>query len=168
MLVSEWRWSKSIGEDAVMPEAAGDPLRARHGLTGRMNHGGFRTIQLNVVGWSALLGTGSAVGSLISLPTRLPLVGGILAGVAGTWAGLLAWDERRWRNSTVAVSRGELAKDDYKTAVEALRSQGVAATYRALVDEETGETYGAIECRQADLDAVERLLDQMAPGPREP
>ncbi len=147
------------------PLQHGHRLEPRRGLSREMRAGGFKTVELNVVGWSALAGAGTAVGTAASFATRTPLLGSIALGVLGTWIVTVGLDHRRWRNSTMHTSRGGLTEDAHRLAVDKLRAAGVNASYREVVDEDSGAIYGAIECRQADREAVSAVLNDLEPQP---
>lgn len=137
-----------------------DPLKRRRlGRRGYRSPGGFKMVELNAVGWSALIGVGMAAGTVVSIATRASMPGSLVAGVLGTWGAVLALDHQRWRNSTASTSRGDLDKQAYLAAIDRLRAMGIGAAYREFIDDETGDVQGAIECRQADLPAVETMLN---------
>lgn len=135
-----------------------EPLKRGRAPREYRNRGGFKTIELNAAGWSALIAGGAVAGAAASLASRAPLVPTIMLGVVGGWAALLGLDHRRWRNSTVSLSRNDLSAETYAEAVERLRAMGIAVSARELVDDDTGDVHRALACRQADLDAVEKVL----------
>ena len=128
-----------------------DPLRARR-------PGGFRTVELNVVGWSALVGVGLLLGGLLLLLTAIPAAVALPAGVLFTWAVLLILDNHRWRNSKINIGRGDLDETTAQNIVERLRTMGITATYLELHCE--GDVQRGITCRQADAEVVRRVLDE--------
>jgi len=58
---------------------------------------GFRSVRLNRVGFSALLGVGLLVGVAVRAVTRVPWVPSLVAGFGLAWAGALVEDRRRGR-----------------------------------------------------------------------
>lgn len=80
--------------------------RARWRLSGRPRRGGFAMVELNVAGWSALLGVGVVVGGVLWLIGLTPVVA-FPVGVGGIWAIAVVVDWRRERESMLTVSYGD-------------------------------------------------------------
>jgi len=132
---------------------------------GRHRHrtpGGFQTVWLNFFGWGALVGTGLAVGAIAGLVTPLPLWITLVAGVLVTWAVVLVLDRHRFRNSTIHVCRDDLDHETGAAVVAHLEGLGIAATYEEDMFDDEDEPYvqRGILCRQADVDAVERVMSE--------
>jgi hypothetical protein len=70
----------------------------------RRRTGGFRAVQLNVVGWAALLAPGVLAGTLIALRFRLPLLPGAVVGGLVAWATGLVLDSRKWARLETGIS----------------------------------------------------------------
>jgi hypothetical protein len=62
----------------------------------RRRTGGFRAVQLNVVGWTALLAPGGLAWMLIALRFGLPPLPGAVVGALVAWATALVLDSRKW------------------------------------------------------------------------
>lgn len=62
----------------------------------RPRTGGFRAVQLNAVGWCALLVPSGLAGMLIALRFRLPPLPGAVVGGLVAWATALVFDARKW------------------------------------------------------------------------
>jgi hypothetical protein len=127
------------------------------------NLGGFRTLWLNLYGWSALLGTGLVIGAIAGFATPVPLWIALIAGVVATWAVLLILDHRRFRNSTIHLSNDRFDRDSGAAVVARLRELGVTATYEEHVFDCEDETYvqRGIVCRQADVEVVEQVTSEL-------
>ena len=93
--------------------------------------GPFRMIELNVVGWSALLAPPAVVGGVVALALGRPVAVGALGGAGAALVVAVAWDRRRWSNSVVSVSSA-LALDDLRTVVNRLRAEGADVTVDAI------------------------------------
>ena len=133
-----------------------DPLR-------RLSPGGFRTIELNVVGWGALVGAGLAAGAL-SMGAGTPAVAALPGGVVTAWLVVLALDYRRWRRGHSGIGHGGLDPVSGDEIVARLRSMGIDATYEEqLIDEPDGTLYlqRSIRCRHPDARKVERVMDEV-------
>jgi hypothetical protein len=139
-----------------------DPLKTRPRYLSR---GGFKTVELNVVGWSALIGAGLAAGAIVALTTPVPAMISLPVGVVSIWILLLIVDHFRWRNGEVGLSTDDLDPATGASIVARLEGMGVAARYREIDDEdEDGRPYTQrdIVCRQADAETVRRMLANRA------
>lgn len=87
----------------------GDPLnrRSHHPY---LAGGGFKTVALNVYGWSALVGVGLALGivALVVFPATPWFA--FPAGVIVTWLVLVAVDRQRWRAGNGRVTEVPVAE----------------------------------------------------------
>lgn len=130
-----------------------DPLRARW-------PGGFRTVALNIYGWSALAGGGLAIGAVAGLLTPLPLPLALGIGVVGAWALLLILDRRRYLNSSVHLGDERLDAETGAAIVRELAAAGISTSYEEFTyeDEEGIYTQRGISCRQRDVAAVHQLI----------
>lgn len=93
--------------------------------------GPFRMMELNVVGWSALLAPSAVVGGVVALALGRPVAVGALGGAGAALAVAVAWDRWRWSNSVVSVS-SNLDLDALRGVVERLRAEGVDVTVDAI------------------------------------
>jgi hypothetical protein len=130
-----------------------DPLRARQ-------RGGFRTADLNVVGWSALVGAGLVLGVLVAVVFRTGFRIALPAGVLVVWLVLLALDERRWRNSMIGLGNEALTPESGAAIVAKLRTMGIEATYEEVdySDEVDDEELQDDDDLHADRDYIQRSI----------
>jgi hypothetical protein len=92
--------------------------------------GPFRMMELNVVGWSALLAPPAVVGGVVALAVGRPVAVGALGGAGVPLVVAVAWDRWRWWNSVVSVS-SDLDLDELRRVVDSLRVEGVEVTLDA-------------------------------------
>jgi len=142
--------------DASQMTQATDRLRPHH------SPGGFRSIELNAVGWAALLGAGLAVGALAAALTPLPLGVALVAGPFLVWGLVLIWDHRRFGDSMVGLGYEDLDEATGAALVTRLEQLGITATYEKYVVDD-GEVQRSILCRQRDVDAVRELMGRARP-----
>ena len=119
-----------------------------------------RTVELNALGWTVLLGSGGVVGVVVGLgATREPLVlaAAGCAGALGSWALALGLDARRDGRflTNVAVS-------DPHAAVDALRAMGIEASAGEGTTPK-GKRIGYVTVRQRHAHEARTAV---APGPR--
>lgn len=93
--------------------------------------GPFRMMELNVVGWSALLAPPAVVGGVVALALGRPVAVGALGGAGAALVVTVAWDRWRWSNSVVSVS-SDLDLDDLRTVTDRLRAEGVDVTVETI------------------------------------
>jgi hypothetical protein len=115
-------WSRSNAEYSASPLGAGPQRRRRHWL---------RTAQLNIRGWSALLGACAAAGAAgVLLARALGLSGwlGLILALVPVGAAVVA-DRRRWAAMETSYGwSGSVA--EVAQIAEELRGQGVDAEVR--------------------------------------
>lgn len=128
----------------------------------RSRRGGFKTVELNHLGWGALIGLGLTLGAIVVVTSPLDAWFVLPAGVLITWTLLLVSDHFRWRNSMIGIGYGGMDAVIGAVIVDQLRDMGIAATYREETHEFDEEplTQTSIVCRHADADVVRRLMDQ--------
>ncbi len=95
----------------------------------RVRGGPFRMIELNIVGWSALLAPSALIGGLVALALGRPVAVGALGVAGAALVVAVAWDRWRWCNSMVSVS-SDLDLDELRRVVGRLRVEGVDVTPR--------------------------------------
>lgn len=93
--------------------------------------GPFRMMELNAVGWSALLAPPAVVGGVVALALGRPVAVVALGGAGAALVVTVAWDRWRWSNSVVSVS-SDLDLDDLRTVADRLRAEGVDATVETI------------------------------------
>lgn len=140
--------------------SSGDPLR-RQSWPYRQGWP-FKTVDLNVYGWSALIGAGLALGAVVGLSTGIDMAIALPAGVVASWLVLFALDYRRSRNLMTHLCRGDMDPATGAAIVAQLEAMGVTATYREDDFEADGETFTqrGIVCRHADAETVQKVMDQ--------
>lgn len=87
-------------------------------------------IELNIVGWSALLAPSALIGGLVALALGRPVAVGALGVAAAAFVVAAAWDRWRWSISVVSVS-SDLDLDELRRVVDRLRVEGVGITVDA-------------------------------------
>lgn len=86
--------------------------------------GGFRTVELNIGGWSAVLAPGAAIGFVVGrLISRR--VAATLAGSAVAWVLALVVDQIQWLRSGVAVDISSLSDQQWAAAHSELLRCGI-------------------------------------------
>ncbi len=137
-----------------------DPLRERRSF------GGFRSVELNLVGWATLVAAGVAAGGLSAVagtPIRIALP----AGVVAAWLVALVLDTVRWRNMETGIGRDGLDERNGQEIVGRLRAMGVRANYEenVFIDPD-GTLYEqrTIRCRNADERKVKAVMDEILRG----
>lgn len=121
--------------------------------------GGFRTVRLNVMGWSVLLAPGLAVGILAARCLGSHVVIGALIGVVVVWVSGLIVDSRRWRASSFTVMCPDVPVASIERLVEKLRAEGVEAALE--LDESSsinGEFVLKIRSRMRHRNLIDRQL----------
>jgi hypothetical protein len=144
------------GYDLLPMKRPRDPLRERR------SPGGFKGVELNLVGWAALVGLGLVAGGLAAF-AGAPLALALPAGVVAAWATALIVDHLRWRNKTTAMGTDGLDSVTGAAIVERLEGMGITASYDELVDEWEGEVYTqrSIRCRNADAARARAVMDDV-------
>jgi hypothetical protein len=122
--------------------------------------GGFRTVELNARGWSAILGIGLGWGGIVVLLTSAPAIAALPAGMLLTWITFLAIDRHRHRNHVVHMGYGDLDAETGAAIVEDLRSRGIVASYFEIPpeDDDDYETQRGIRCRRADSPVARHVI----------
>lgn len=113
--------------------------------------GGFKTVELNVLGWIAVLGPGAGVGALLAWGVRLPLAPLVVCGAGSTFVIARVADEvrdrRRW--SYLPVASAEEARD-------LLASDGIAVLDEDRTDVD-GRVVDFIAVRERDYIRADNL-----------
>jgi hypothetical protein len=108
-----------------------DPVRLRRSsafsIFGGIRGSPFRMVELNAVGWSALLTPPALAGGVASLAAGRPPAVGALAGAGAAFVVAVAWDRWRWRNSVVSVS-SDLDLEELRRVADRLRAEGIDVT----------------------------------------
>jgi hypothetical protein len=107
------------------------PVRLRRPSALSSLHGGpFRMIELNVVGWSALLAPLALGGGVFALALGRPVGVGALGNAGAALVVAVAWDRWRWWNSVVSVS-SDLDLEELRRVADRLRAEGIDVTVKA-------------------------------------
>lgn len=132
----------------------------QHGRLSYRNPGGFQTVELNLLGWSALIGAGLVLGALVALLTPAPFWIALVLGVIAVWALLLVLDHRRFLNSKVGLADDRLDPKSGAVVVVRLAELNIEASYDEMLYDDDGETLvqRSIDCRQADAERVRRVM----------
>src|SRR3954447_26178523 len=79
--------AKAWSEIAVLQSG---PRSRRRRRGHRMSAGGFRSVELNTIGWSALVGVGTLVGLVTKAVARLGWAGALALGLTTAWSAAIA------------------------------------------------------------------------------
>jgi len=137
-------------------------LQATERFPRHRSPGGFLSIELNAVGWAALLGAGVVVGTVAASLTPLPLGVALIVGPLLVWGLVRVWDHRRFANSMVSLAYEDLDEATGAALVSELKGTGITATYEERVVDEGG-VQRSIRCRQRDVEAVRELMGLRVP-----
>lgn len=116
---------------------------------------------LNVVGWSALLGAG-LVPSLLLWALGVPRLTALALGEAGTFSVVKVRDHLRWRASQIDL-HVDGSPEDLRAAIAQMRETGLAVEYQELPHDIPYEEFRwqpAVRCRQADSKKVRTALER--------
>lgn len=86
----------------------------------------LQTVDLNTVGWAAVVCPGIVTGAIVSGLIHRPVPAGMVVGASLAWAVYRALDERRFRNRPTCRVIGD--RDKAEEVVAALIAAGVPAT----------------------------------------
>ena len=84
-------------------------------------------VELNAVGWSALLAPPALAVGVASIAVGWHPTVGALAGAAAALVVAVAWDRGRWWNSVVSVS-SDLDLEELRRVADRLRAEGIDVT----------------------------------------
>ncbi len=117
--------------------------------------------ELNVVGWSALLGVGS-LPSLLLWALGVPRFTALALGEGGTFAVVKARDHLRWRAAPIQM-QVDGSPEAVRSAVVQMREAGLPVEYVELPSDVGYDGFGlrpAVRCRQLDREKVRTELAQ--------
>lgn len=119
-------------------------------------------IELNAVGWAAVLAPGAVLGGLAGLFTRRPISACAVVGAATSWLSALTIDAVRWRSSEISMRLpGELADEETERVVRALKANGVGADVREETDPGTGERHRYLVTTMRFRHAADECISQV-------
>ncbi len=87
-------------------------------------------VELNAVGWSALLAPPALAGGVASIAVGWHPTVGALAGAGAALVVAVAWDRWRWWNGVVSVS-SDLDLEELRRVADRLRAEGIEVTVDA-------------------------------------
>ncbi len=143
----------------------------------RLRSGGFRSSDLNALGWTAALGPGAVAGALTAWLTPLPTPPAVIGGVGASWLVALALDRVAWNRIPFGVSDERLTWSQAAAVVAELRSDDrdvvIAAHRHGGADRsgEAGEPPWTIRSTNRHHRAVMAAIERAASGtdgPRRP
>jgi hypothetical protein len=136
--------------------------RARGVLRCWSRSGGFRMVQLNVVGWAALLVTGATLGLLTAWCGGASVLAGVAVGAAVAWALALVVDTVRWRGSDIYFSCPDVPRATLDRVVRELQAGGVDASIEVdMQGSNADKTVFQIRSRMRFRIIVERQLAEL-------
>ncbi len=136
----------------------------------RLRSGGFRSSDLNALGWTAVLGPGVAAGALAAWLTPLPAPPAVIVGAAASWAVALIIDRVAWNRIPFGVSDERLTWSQAAAVGSELRAQDrdvVVAAHRHGADgraSPSGEPPWTIRSTNRHHRAVMAAIDRAASG----
>lgn len=119
-------------------------------------------VELNVVGWSALLAAG-LFPSLLLWALGVPRHIALALGEAGTFSVVKVKDHLRWRASPIHMHVNG-SPELVRAAVAEMRETGLAVEYVELPHDVPYEEFRwqpAVKCRQVDSEKVRTGLEQL-------
>jgi hypothetical protein len=125
--------------------------RARR-LRRTLHFGGFRSVELNVIGWSALVGTGAVLGTMLTVVSPARWFAAVPIGIGAVWIAVLLVDYRRWRGLETSIGVG-LGPAETADLARALVAKGVHVEYTEFVT-----PYGDAQHRITFRNSVERKV----------
>ncbi len=126
----------------------------RYGRTGF-----FRSVDLNAVGWAAVLGPGIVLGLVIALAVGWPWWLTTPAGMLCTWIAALVLDGVSWRRTPTSAGVSDLTSAQIDSVLDRLRKQAVEVSLHEDADPETGAVWLSIQSSMRFLRAIQREID---------
>ncbi len=84
----------------------------------------FRSVDLNALGWLALIGTGIALSVALAADSGVEPAASMAIGFTAAYAAARVLDWYCWRQITFGISTSDLTVDQARAIVERLRSSG--------------------------------------------
>ena len=148
----------------------GDATSMRYSRAGRVRgvlrrwtrSGGFRMVQLNVVGWAALLVPGATLGLVGARLGGAPVLAGAAVGAVVAWALALVVDMVRWRASDICFSCPDVSRATLDRVVGELHVIGVDASIEVdMHGSDSDKTMFQIRSRMRFRSIIERRLAEL-------
>lgn len=149
-----------VGDAATMRYSSAGRV---HGVLRRwMRSGGFRMMQLNVVGWAALLVPGATLGLATAWFGGASVLAGAAVGAAVAWALALVVDTVRWRASDICFSCPDVPRAALDRVVGELHVVGVDASIEVdMHGSNSDTTMFQIRSRMRFRSIIERRLAEL-------
>ncbi len=123
-------------------------------------------MQLNVVGWGALLVPAALLGALIAGLLDWSVIWGLAIGAIAAWCFGLVVDRTRWRASSITYNCPDLSRSVLDRLVDDLRGVGVDLTIEVNEIEPRNDSLAwQIRTRMRHRRLVERRLADLAARP---
>lgn len=134
------------------------------GVTGRPRvrrrwAGGFRSAELNLLGWTAVLMPGLAIGLTAGWLSGRAILLFAFGGVALSWMFALGLDHVSWRRISFGLSDSRLTADEARSVVTSLRATGVEADLEVDTKPGTGAPEWRIRSTNRYRAAVRRAIE---------
>lgn len=138
-------------------------VRRRPRVFDRVRKGGFATVELNAVGWVALVGPGVVAGLLFArLTERSFLLWGAVGGVI-VWAIAVTLDNVRDGQRPGRLHTDPIDAESLHKLTEAARHAGITFTHED-VDDENGQA-SVLHAKNRHLDRLANILWQVRDQP---
>ena len=123
-------------------------------------------MQLNVVGWGALLIPAALLGALIAGLLDWSVIGGLAIGAIAAWCFGLVVDHARWRVSSITYNCPDLSRSVLDGLVADLRGVGVdLAIELNEIESRSDAPVWQIRTRMRHRRLLERRLEELAARP---
>lgn len=155
MTKSGWFNQGSTGETLFSKAGFMNPWQQR------LRQGGFLSVELNAVGWVAVIGPGVVLGLLYArLTDRSFVVWGLLGGLA-IWLAAVVVDNLRYgRRPGRYVHTPPLSPDTLERFSEATRHAGIKFTHE-LIDTEDGPA-SVLHTKQKNIQRISIILRELS------
>ena len=149
-----------VGDTASMRYSRAGGVRGA--LRRRARSGGFRMVQLNIVGWAALLVPGATLGLVAAVLGGASVLAGAAVGAVVVWTFALVVDTVRWRASDICFSCPDVPRAALDRLVGELHVVGVDASIEIdMHGSDSDKTIFQIRSRMRFRSIVERRLVEL-------
>ena len=123
-------------------------------------------VQLNVVGWGALLIPSAVLGALIARLLEWPVICGLAIGAIVAWCVGLVVDDARWRANSITYNCPDLSRLVLDRLVDDLREVGVdLAVELNEIESQSDRPVWQIRTRMRHRRLLERRLAELSTRP---
>lgn len=119
--------------------------------------GGFKTVELNPMGWFALLGGGFIAGLAVTSLTSTPRLLGALVGSLAAWTVAVIFDHLRHGESRIHYHIDVAHMGELDQIIARLRKEGIGGEAESWVDKH-GDQHFLLVVKQRDRSEVEKLI----------